>query len=394
MGIRNPIASNKTIALVSNSAWSVFNFRLDVIRWLLKNNVKVLVFAPADNYAEKLTAEGCRFIPIHFNNRGENPLNDFLFYRRLRKLYREYRPDFIFHYVAKPNIYGSLAAKAEKIPSVAVITGLGYPFAKRNILFRIMRALYRKALRHTREVWFLNNEDAKVFITEKIVSIDKMKVLPGEGVNTSHFAPSPRAHSEPFQFLMSTRLLKSKGIGLYADAARILQKKNYHVNFLLIGFFESNHPDSVSPETLKKWVDDGLINYLGFADDVRPYLQKADCIVFPSFYNEGVPRCLMEAASMEIPAITSYNRGCKEVVLNNSNGYICNLNDPFDLADKMEKMINTSPEERQRMGKNGRQLVLKKFDICKIIEEYSNTLISAFETPGELHPTPDMNNSG
>lgn len=395
MGIRNPIASNKTIALVSNSAWSVFNFRLDVIRWLLKNNVKVLVFAPADAYAEKLTAEGCRFIPIHFNNRGESPLKDFLFYRQLRKLYREYRPDFIFHYVAKPNIYGSLAAKAEKIPSVAVITGLGYPFAKRNILFRIMRILYRKALRHTREVWFLNNEDAKVFITEKIVSIDKMKVLPGEGVNTSYFAPSPRTHTEPFQFLMSTRLLKSKGIGLYADAARILQKKNYHVNFLLIGFFERNHPDSVSPETLKKWVDDGLINYLGFADDVRPYLQKADCIVFPSFYNEGVPRCLMEAASMEIPAITSFNRGCKEVVLNNSNGYICNLNDPFDLADKMEKMINTSPEERQRMGKNGRQIVLKKFDICKIIEEYSNTLISAFETPGELHPTPDkMNNSG
>jgi glycosyltransferase involved in cell wall biosynthesis len=390
MGIRSPITSNKTIAFVSNSAWSVFNFRLDVIRWLLKNDVKVLVFAPADDYADKLTARGCNFIPIDFDNRDENPLKDYLFYRQLRRLYRQYKPDFIFHYVAKPNIYGSLAAKAEKIPSVAVITGLGYPFAKRNFLFRIMRMLYRKALRHTREVWFLNNEDAKVFITEKIVSIDKMKVLPGEGVNTKHFAPSPpHGDNRPFQFLMSTRLLKSKGIGLYADAARILKKKNYHVKFSLIGFFENNHPDSISPENLKKWEDEGLITYLGFADDVRPYLQKADCMVFPSFYNEGVPRCLMEAASMEIPAITSFNRGCKEVVLNNSNGYICNLNDPFDLADKMEKMINTSSDERQRMGKNGRQLVLKKFDICKIIEEYSNTLISAFESPGELHPTPE-----
>jgi glycosyltransferase involved in cell wall biosynthesis len=253
-----------------------------------------------------------------------------------------------------------------------------------------MLMLYRKALRHTREVWFLNNEDAKVFITEKIVSIDKMKVLPGEGVNTKHFAPS-RAHSggEPFQFLMSTRLLKSKGIGLYADAARILRKKNYHVNFSLIGFFESNHPDSISRENLKRWEDEGLITYLGFADDVRPYLQNADCLVFPSFYNEGIPRCLMEAASMEIPAITSFNRGCKEVVLNNSNGYICNPNDPFDLADKMEKMINLPVDERQRMGKNGRQLVLRKFDVCKIIEEYSNTLISAFESMGDLHPAPE-----
>ena len=380
MRIRGPIAPNKTIAFVSNSAWSVFNFRLDVIRWLVNNDVKVLVFAPTDDYANKLTAQGCDFIPINFNNRDENPLKDYLFYRQLRKLYRQYKPDFIFHYVAKPNIYGSLAASAEKIPSVAVITGLGYPFAKRNLLFRIMRMLYRKALRHTREVWFLNNEDAKVFITEKIVSIDKMKVLPGEGVNTKHFAPVvPQTGDEPFEFIMSTRLLKSKGIGLYADAARILKKKNYHVKFSLIGFFENNHPDSISPENIKKWEDEGLMSYLGFADDVRPYLQKADCMVFPSFYNEGVPRCLMEAASMEIPAITSLNRGCKEVVLNNSNGYICNPNDPFDLADKMEKMINASTDERQRMGKNGRQVVLKKFDIFKIIEEYANTLISAFQ---------------
>lgn len=378
--MQGPIAPNKTIAFVSNSAWSVYNFRLDVIRWLLSNKVKVVVFSPSDDYTPKLTAIGCQFVPIAFNNKGENPLNDYLFYRNLRTLYRLHRPDFIFHYVAKPNIYGSLAAAAEKIPSVAVITGLGYPFAKRNLLFLIIRGLYKKALRHASEVWFLNNEDAKVFITENIVSINKMKVLPGEGVNTNHFAPAPAtAGDEPFRFLMSTRLLKSKGIGLYADAARILKKKNYTVSFSLIGFFEENHPDSISPDELARWEKEGLISYLGFADDVRPYLQKADCIVFPSFYNEGVPRCLMEAASMEKPAITSFNRGCKEVVLNNSNGYICNLNDPFDLADKMEKMLNTSAEERLRMGRNGRQLVLKKFDICKIIEEYSNTLISAFE---------------
>lgn len=380
MGIQGPIAPNKTIAFVSNSAWSVYNFRLDVIRWLIKIKVKVLVFAPADDYTAKLTALGCHFIEIHFNNKGVNPVKDYLFYLKLRRLYRQYKPDFIFHYVAKPNIYGSLAAAAEKIPCVAVITGLGYPFAKRNLLFRIIRALYRKALKDASEVWFLNNEDAKVFITEKIVSISKMKVLPGEGVNTKHFAPvNHHRNGDRFEFVMSTRLLKSKGIGLYADAARILKKKNYHVNFSLIGFFEKNHPDSIAPDNIKKWEDEGLINYHGFAEDVRPYLRKADCMVFPSFYNEGVPRCLMEAASMEIPAITSYNRGCKEVVLNNSNGYICNLNDPFDLADKMEKMINASPDERMRMGQNGRQLVLKKFDICKIIEEYSNTLISAFE---------------
>jgi glycosyltransferase involved in cell wall biosynthesis len=377
----DPNTSNKTIAFVSNSAWAVYNFRIDVIKYLIKHGYNIQVLAPDDEYSVKLVNEGCSFIHIDFNNKGKNPLSDILFYRRLRKYYRLLKPDFIFHFVAKPNIYGSLAASAENIPCVAVITGLGYPFAKRNWLFTIIKSLYKKALRNTFEVWFLNNEDAKVFITEKIVSIHKMKVLPGEGVNTEHFAPGQTDEhpAKPFEFLMSTRLLKSKGVGLYADAARILKKKNYDVRFSLIGFEEKNHPDSIPREELENWQKEGLIHFHGFADDVRLFLLKADCFVFPSFYNEGVPRCLMEAASMELPAITSFNRGCKEVVLNNSNGFICNRNDAFDLADKMEKMINLTPEERLRMGKNGRQLILKKFDVTKVVHEYANTLISAFD---------------
>jgi len=173
---------------------------------------------------------------------------------------------------------------------------------------------------------------------------------------------------------MSTRLLQSKGVAVYADAARILKKKNYKANFALIGFFEKHHPDSVSEHDLNIWQDEGLITYHGFARDVRPYLQQADCFVFPSFYNEGVPRSLMEAASMELPIITSLNRGCKEVVSNNFNGFLCNPKDPFDLADKMEKMINSSVEERLRMGRNGRALVTDKFNVTKVIEEYGRTL--------------------
>lgn len=452
---------DKTIAFVSNSAWSVYNFRIDVIRFFIQQGMCIVVLAPDDSYSARLVAEGCRFIPIEFNNKGENPLKDYFFYRTLRKHYRRLRPDFIFHYVAKPNIYGSLAAAAEKIPCVAVITGLGYPFARRNRLFKVIRALYRKSLRHTREIWFLNNEDARVFSAEKIVSISKMRVLPGEGVNIEHFSiaalglrnregcgdtrrslrkspqqeelscyqadqegrltrgpflppfttpvtaspvitspfttPPPGNSSSPagfrqgtdarsgqpgatgFRFLMSTRLLKSKGVSVYADAARILRKKKYVVHFSLIGFFEKNHPDSIPAEELLKWEEEGLVDYHGFADDVRPFLLQADCFVFPSFYNEGVPRCLMEAASMELPIITSLNRGCKEVVLNHSNGFICNPNDPFDLADKMEKMIQLSQAERCRMGKNSRELVLKKFAMTKVIREYTNILISAFE---------------
>lgn len=372
-------ASHKScIAFVSNSAWSVYNFRLDVINNLIVQGYDVIVLAPDDTYSARLRENGCRFIPLNFDNKTKNPFHDLAFYWQLRKLYRRYRPDFIFHYVAKPNIYGSLAAAANGIPSVAVITGLGYAFAKTNWLYKLMRLLYKKSLRKAREVWFLNNEDARVFIDEKIVNIEKVKVLPGEGINTSYFAPftTARNPNHTFTFLMSTRLLRSKGIGLYADAARILKKKNYDVRFELIGFFENHHPDSITHEELARWEKEGLIHYGGFANDVRPFLVRADCFVFPSFYNEGIPRCLMEAAAMELPVITSMNRGCKEVVLNNSTGYICNRHDPFDLADKMEKMINLSSEERARMGKNGRSRVIRKFSISTIIDEYIDTLQS------------------
>ena len=366
------------IGFVSNSAWSVYNFRLDVIRHFIQQGYEVLVMAADDEYSALLVANGCRFVPINFNNRTENPFSDYLFYLHLKKLYRQYKPDVLFHYVIKPNIYGSLAAAACNIPSVAVITGLGYAFARHNWLYWLIKQLYKVALRKTKEVWFLNNNDAKVFIKEKVVTIEKLKILPGEGVNTDFFSVNRdvlKKENRRFRFLMSTRLLKSKGIGIYADAARILKNRYDNIDFELIGFFEKHHPDSISQEDLKRWEKQGLIRYSGFADDVRPFLSEADCFVFPSFYNEGIPKCLMEAASMELPLITSLNTGCKEVVLNNSTGYLCNMNDPFDLAEKMEKMINLPFEERVLMGKNGRSLVTGKFNISKVISEYEQTLL-------------------
>jgi glycosyltransferase involved in cell wall biosynthesis len=368
--------NKKLVAFVSNSAWSVYNFRLDILRHL-RERYNLLVIAPDDEYSGLLTQEGCRYIPINFSNRSKNPVKDYNLYHQLKKIYQAERPDFIFHYVIKPNIYGSLAAAACNIKSVAVVTGLGYSFAKRNWLYSIARLLYKKALRNTEEAWFLNNDDAGIFARERIVRIKKIKVLPGEGINTDYFSPDKQtdhAQSGGFNFLMSSRLLRSKGIGVYADAARILKKRNHNVNFELIGFFEKNHPDSISEDELKAWEQEGLIRYRGFAKDVRLYLKQTDCFVFPSFYNEGVPRSLMEAASMELPVITSFNRGCKEVVLNNFNGYTCNLNDASDLADKMEKMIRLSLEERIKMGKNGRALVIQKFNILKVIDEYERVL--------------------
>ncbi len=366
----------KKIAFVSNSAWSVYNFRIDVIRHLIKRYT-ILVIAPADEFSELLSAEGCILVPVYFNNRSENPFREYQLYTRLKGLYQQYRPDFLFHYVIKPNIYGTLAAAANSIPSVAVVTGLGYSFARFNWLYRTVMYLYKKALQKAVEVWFLNQEDAQLFIRKKIVDPGKIKILPGEGVNTRFFAPvgnRPVAREKTFQFLMSTRLLKSKGVRVYAEAARLLLPKKLNVRFVLIGFFEKNHPDSITELELKVWQKRGLIHYSGFARDVRPFLRQSDCFVFPSFYSEGVPRGLMEASSMEIPIITSRNRGCTEVVEDNVNGLLVNPNDIHDLAVKMETMIRMSSEARGEMGRQGRLRMIEKFDIGKVIEAYDQTL--------------------
>lgn len=376
MIIAQPEKHRKKIALVANSAWSMYNFRMDLIRHLLQR-FDLLIIAPKDEFAPELTAAGCAYRDIDFNNRSENPVRDYALFKSLEKIYREEKPDFIFHYVIKPNIYGSMAAARCGIQSVAVVTGLGYAFDRHNWLNRIVRFLYKKALKKATEAWFLNPEDANEFHQRGLVSADKIRILPGEGINTNYFFPQtnkPVARSKAFQFLMATRLLKSKGVGIYVEAARILKKKHRDIRFELIGFFEKNHPDSISSAELRQWQKKDIIHYGGFARDVRPFLRQADCFVFPSFYHEGIPRCLMEAAAMEIPIITSQNTGCREVVREGWNGFLAVPNSAADLAGRMEEMMLLSNGQRSEMGKKGRELVMEKFGIDKVLREYDNCL--------------------
>ena len=378
MIIHQPEKHKKKIALVANSTWSVYNFRMDLIRHLLIC-FDVLIIAPRDEFAEELEKAGCQYRDIQFNNRSENPFLDYVLYKSLRNIYQAEKPDFIFHYVIKPNIYGSLAAARCRIQSVAVITGLGYTFDRNNWLNHLVAILYRRALKKASEVWFLNLEDAQVFIQRKLTVKKKIKILPGEGINTIHFSPQtnkPVARSKAFQFLMSTRLLKSKGVGVYVEAAKMLKNKRHDVRFELIGFFEKNHRDSISESELRHWEKKGIIHYGGFAHDVRPFLRQADCFVFPSAYHEGIPRCLLEAAAMEIPIITSLSTGCKEVVQEGINGFLCLPNNAQGLATRMEEMMELGSVRRSELGKKGRELVSAKFGIEKILLEYDKTLES------------------
>lgn len=373
-----PHAVSRKIVFVSINTWSMYNFRQDILKFFIARGDEVIVIAAADDFAKDLETMGCRFIPITLDNRSLNPVQDLQFYLALKRIYRQLRPDIIFHYVIKPNIYGTLAAASLGIPSVAVVTGLGYVFLKKNLLYWIVRLLYTHALKGAREVWFLNNEDAAAFARHSIAGIEKIKVLPGEGVNTAYFAPGifPAAPSGRFRFLMSCRLLKTKGVGVFADACRILRKKSYAFESVLIGFYEPHHPDALHPADIWHWEEQGLLTYAGFKTDVRPELANADCFIFPSFYLEGVPRGLMEAASMELPIITVDARGCREVVVDQENGFLCRQHDPFDLAAKMEKILLLDENVRKSMGRSGRKRMQDLFGVEKILSFYQAAAIT------------------
>lgn len=363
------------ILFVSNSCWSIYNFRLDVIEHFINLGYEVHVAASRDDFAIKLINVGCKLHSIYFNNRRLNPLQDIQLFFALKNIYKKIKPAIIFHYVIKPNIYGSIAASQLKIPSVAVITGLGYAFATHNWLASLVIKLYRYALKKVMFVWMLNEEDRQLFIQNKIVAFDKTDVLQSEGINTEKFkASQPKNNHKNFVFLMATRMLWSKGVGLFADASEILRQKGYDFECKVIGFFEPNHPDSISIEQLEQWKSKNIFSYLGFSEDVIPFFAMADCFVLPSYYQEGVPRSLLEACAMQVPVITTNNNGCKEVILNNVNGFICSKNNAKDLAAKMEKVICLEPSQLAEMGCKGREIVMNKFDVKLTIEKYNQVV--------------------
>jgi glycosyltransferase involved in cell wall biosynthesis len=255
------------------------------------------------------------------------------------------------------------------------VSGIGFVFLKRNLLFNIVKPLYKYASSKTLEVWFLNKEDQVFFHDEGIVRDDKVKVLPGEGIHVEHFTrskPYSDLPDSPFTFLFSARLLWEKGIGYYVHAAKKLKLEFEQVKFLVIGFYDVGNKHAVQPEDMAIWEKAAIIQYLGAVKDVRATLEQTNCLVFPSYYKEGVPRVLLEAASMEIPIITTDNVGCREIIRDNENGLICKTKDEDSLYEKMKAMILMSKEIRTKMGSEGRKLILKNYDEKLVISYYAH----------------------
>ena len=368
--------TSQSIALVANTSWSIYNFRLGVIKALIAAGHKVYAIAPRDDYSDKLTAAGATYVPIKVKAHSTSPIEDLRTFFRLRSIYKRYHFDLVIHYTIKMNLYGALAARLLRIKNISVVTGLGRTFQFSGITQYLVKSVYKLSCLASSDLWFLNDEDRDRFVSEGLANKINTFILPSEGVNTKRFTGIPQYSENKIltRFLFAGRLLKDKGILEFVEAAKQLSFQEKKVKFEVVGFVNPDNSMSVTLADLEDWQKKGWINYLGSHEDIRPFINRADCVVFPSYYQEGVSRILLEAASMSRPIITTDHVGCRDVVDHNSNGILIPIKSVDHLVKACRQFLNLSIEERLQMGFKGRQLVKKRFDERKVIDIYFNRI--------------------
>lgn len=362
--------SKPLIIISSNYGWTIFNFRMGLIKGLQQVGYEVIVVSEADGYETQI-GEVCRFIPLKKLVRdGKNPIQDFALFREYRKLYSALKPALVLHYTIKPNIYGNLAAGSLGIPVLSTINGLGATFSKKGLVQTLVRGLYRTALKRAAHVIFQNLDDRQLFLDMHLVEADKTSRVAGSGVDTQKFAPNYiPTEGNSLTFLMAARLLRTKGIPEYAESAKQVSGVYPGVKCLLLGAYAQS-PGALQEDEIHAWEADGAIHYEGVTDDMPGYFRKADVVVLPSYYREGVPRVLLEALAMGKPIITTDSIGCRETVVDGVNGYLIPTQDVAALADAMRKLIEMPLEMRLEMGQESRKLAETVFDETQVVAVY------------------------
>jgi glycosyltransferase involved in cell wall biosynthesis len=372
------------IAISVNSSWNIYNFRLGLARHLMDCGFQVYAISPEDEFSPELIQAGLHHIPVSVQSKGSNMLKDLHYFLTLRAVYRKIRPNLILHYTIKPNIYGTLAAASLNIPVINNVSGLGTVFLHDTLSSRIAKALYRVAFRFPRKVFFQNEDDRRLFVQKKLIPFDKTGLVPGSGVNTEKFVPNEKKtykSGKPFRFLLMARLLYDKGILEYIKAIEFIKPRTDAV-FMLAGSLEDDRKLGIPAEQLEAWIHKGLIEYKGFEKNSLKLYHQADCVVLPS-YREGTSKSLLEAASCGLPIVTTDVPGCREVVEDGKNGYLCKVRDPEDLGRKMEALYKLSEEDYRKMAHYSREKAQKQFDEKIVIKTYEAAIREILEAKEE-----------
>ncbi len=357
------------IIVIGSYAPSLINFRGPLLSEMKNLGHEIITFAPEidKKTSESLKTIGIKSRSIPLNRQGMNIIKDIILIFHLISLFKKEKPSIVLSYTIKPVIYGSIAAKIAGVKSInSIITGLGFTFintsSKSKLLNILTRILYRMSLSFNEKIFFQNTDDLNLFYKQHIISNKKKSVVVnGSGVDLNYYS-FDNQYPKHITFLLIARLIKSKGVLEYIEAAKIIKKKFPKIIFNLIGFYESS--DGIKKEIISSANDNGIISFLGEAEDVRPHIKNCSVYVLPS-YREGTPRTVLEAMAMGRPIISTDVPGCRETVVNGENGFLVESQNINSLVEAMVRFIE-QPEIIPNMGLISRTFAQEKYDVNKV----------------------------
>ena len=354
---------SKVLFLVNHDV-VIYNFRLELVERLLAEGHQVVISSPYGERIDDLVALGCEFRPITLSRHGMNPVQEMKLLWDYLKLIKKEKPDIVFTYTIKPNIYGGIACALRKVPYVVNITGLGTAVENSGLVQKITVMLYRLALARVQRVFFQNEENRQFFVDRKL-AMGKHGMLPGSGVNLQRFSPLEYPGEETTEFVFISRIMKEKGADQYLEAAEYIREKYPNTRFHICGFCEQAYE-----QKLKDLHDKGIIIYHGMVRDVKQVIAKTHCTIHPTYYPEGLSNVLLESAACARALITTNRSGCREVIDNGINGFVVEQKNAQDLIDKIEVFLALPWEQKKAMGVAGRAKVEREFDRQIVVEKY------------------------
>lgn len=359
------------IVLFANTDWYLFNFRLSLAKALRDAGHRVILVSPAGNYGERLRELGFDWIVAPMDRRSLNPLKEIRLLLWLRRVLKIERADVVHGFTLKCAIYGSLAARSLAGPAPArvnAVAGMGYVFTSTEFLARALRPLVRFLFRiafggRKARLVVQNVEDARFFSVSGVADPDRIRLIPGSGVDCARFAPSRLVDDTPgrkLRVVLPARLLWDKGIQEYVDAARLLLAEGREIEFFLAGEPDPGNPASVPQSKIKEWETEGILRPLGHVEDMPSLFHGMDVVVLPS-YREGLPKGLIEAGACGLPVVTTDVPGCRDVVSDGREGILVAAQDSAGLALAIARMQD-EPGLRRSYGQALRSKVIREYD--------------------------------
>lgn len=367
------------IVFCDNRLGGLLGFRRDIILHFVEQGYEVTLVAPkaTTNWDKVGKVIPCvKIVHVPMTPNGLNPLSDLRTLLSYHSIFRKLRPDIIFTYTIKPNIYAGLAARWLGIPTVSVLAGLGYMFMGSSPMRRLILRFYKWGISCSRNVLVLNKSNYDQLLEYKMVEPDRLILLSGgEGVNLTDYAQQPADYTSGVTFLMVSRVLYDKGYTEFVQAAKVMRTKSPRVRFEILGPLAYDSPMGVEDAVFEADRTAGYFRYLGVTNDVADFVGRPNVVVVvPSKYGEGLNRSLMEACAIGRPIITTDIPGCRETIEDGKNGFLVPKNDTAHLIRAMKQFIALSEDEKRTMAAYSHQLAIKRFDVQNVVDVYDRII--------------------